>query len=203
MNCTLRGISLSLVILTISGCLSSVSYNLNSFNNGISFPVKVEDNRKKIQQKTLKVGPTLVIGDKYLIPTPVDIISKKLSDYLNFSAIEEIRSISLDEFKLIIYAPQHNAIGAGAAMAGVSYSLGILVSESKLAGISQGDGVIAKISIAFNGESFSCESYTSAYSEVGSLWGARVSGEELQKPFNDVISSCVVQLVEKTKFANL
>ncbi|MDQ7049112.1 MAG: hypothetical protein Q9M92_06030 [Enterobacterales bacterium] len=189
-----------LLVIGLSACIDSVSYNLNYDVTYRPFSVQIKDQRSHVSLKTKTEGYQSIIGDAQLTPPPIELISRKLGHLLKPSAASQIKNIDLNQFTLIIHAPEHYAIGKGAMMAGTSYNLGILVSEFESSNSRVGDGVMIKIKMSFNDVEYQCEKYQPAYDEIGDLWGIAVSGEALQKTFDETINLCLKSLLSKTDF---
>ena len=195
-----RLIIITLMLIGLSACIDSVTYNLNYDVTYRPFSVQINDKRIDKSLKTKTQGYQSIIGDAQLIPSPIEIVSRKLGQLLKPSAANQIKSIDLDQFILMIHAPEHYAIGAGAMMASTNYSLGIMESEFESSKSQLRDGVIVKIKMHINDVEYQCEKYEPAYSEIGDLWGVSVSGEALQRTFDETIKRCLKSLVYETDF---
>lgn len=191
---------LSVCILFLSGCLSSTVYDLSLLTSENKYPIAVVDKREVSRVKTLSEGMTFVLGDENIIPSPLNLISMKLNDYLLPTSAKQIESISLNNFDVVVYFPNMGAIGAGASMAAVSYPAGILVAESSNSGPYRFDGVIANIKMSFNEVEYACNIYIEASEEIRALMGIQMTSKKMPKPIDAAISKCVFKLVEQTPF---
>lgn len=194
---------ISLLIATtviLSGCITSTIYDLADLNTGISFPVKIEDKRNEIIQSSKQKKALITIGDKHVLPSPIYVISKKLNLYLKPTAAKQISKIELNHFELIIYWPNMAAIGSGAAMSGVSYSLGIITEELNRPNSYTQDGVISRISLSFDDTEYKCDAYIPASEEIRALVGMQMTSKKMPKPLDDVIGRCVENIVNQTYY---
>ena len=192
----MKFLALITLLIGTTGCVTNVNYDLSPHENGTPLKIEVVDARDNVVAKTTYEYATFTIGEEHVTPSPREIVSIKLNKYLSSDTKNNIRSILLTDFQLIISDPQHASILAGAAFAGASYGAGLLV-ESGLTSYSDKDGVISKVSLKVDQEEFSCIHFVPAYDEIGALVGFRASGKELTVPMNQVIDACIKSISEK------
>jgi len=195
-----RILLLTVSVVLLSGCITSTIYDLGNLNIGSTFPVKIEDKRNNILQSSKQEKALLIIGDKHILPSPLEVISKKLNIYLKPTAAKQISNISLNHFELLIYWPNMAAVGSGAAMAGVSYSLGIISEELNRPNSYTQDGVISRISLSINDTEFKCDVYIPAAEEIRALVGMQMTSKKMPKPLDDVIGRCIQNIVNQTYY---
>lgn len=184
------------LLVGLTGCVTSVKYDLSRHESGTLLDIEVIDSRDNVVSKTTYRYATFVIGERHVIPGPVEIVSMKLDKYLSNITKSKIESIELTDFQLIISDPKHAARLVGAAVAGGSYAAGILV-ESGLSSNAGRDGVISKVQLKVDQKLFSCVNFVEAYDEIGALVGPRVSGKELTLPMNKVIDRCMKSMANE------
>ena len=112
--------------------------------------IVIADARPDKNKEYKKENATYVLGDEQVTPKPIDLISKKLNSLISKTDKLHISDISLTNFDLII--DWQSQASYGAAFAGTSYPLAILIEESASKyERNRKDGVISNIRLKING----------------------------------------------------
>lgn len=182
-----------LPILILSGCTSSVSYDVQRFTMVSGSELEIIDKRTEKDKeyfegcKMLR-EPVDNIGDKNLKPSKIALLKSALikKGFKN-------GKVEVSKFNLKLIYPRMCGVGRGATLAATSVPLDIISQNGS--GDTE-DGVICELTIRIQGKTVNGYSYIPAGEGIRTLFGATVSSKGLEKPLSDATEKCVEYAVQ-------